>query len=205
MTGPKPLIVGIGGSPRSESSSERALRFCLQSARDGGAETECYSGAALALPMFAPGPGERKAESEQFVDAIRRADGLIIATPGYHGSVSGLVKNALDYTEDLREDRRPYFDGRAVACIACAAGWQAAVTTLTAVRSIVHALRGWPTPLGVAINSQVVRFTADGGCSDEGISIQLHLCVAQVLAFASGMRAPELVSVGEIGTTGISR
>jgi FMN reductase len=199
MTGGKPLIVGIGGSPRSQSSSERALRFSLQSAQDGGAEIECFSGAALAFPMFSPGEGERTTESRRFLDAVRRADGLIIATPGYHGSISGLVKNALDYTEDLREDHRPYFEGRAVACIACAAGWQAAVTTLTAVRSIVHALRGWPTPLGIAINSQAVTFTSDGACSEASISGQLHVAVAQVLAFASGMRASDPV-VAEIAS-----
>ena len=194
----KPLLVGIGGSPRSESSSERALRFCLQSAQDAGAEIECYSGDALSLPMYAPGTAERTAEAEGFLDAVRRADGLIIATPGYHGSISGLVKNALDYTEDLRDDRRPYFDGRAVACIASASGWQAAVTTLAAVRSVVHALRGWPTPLGVAINSKVVTFTSDGGCSDPAISNQLRVAVAQVLAFASGMPTSDSPVHGEL-------
>ena len=198
MTRRKPLIVGVGGSPRSESSSERALLFCLKSARDAGAQTECYSGEALALPMYAPGTGERTAQAHEFLDAVRRADGLIIATPGYHGSVSGLVKNALDYTEDLREDRRPYFDGRAVARIATASGWQAAVTTLTAVRSIVHALRGWPTPLGVAINSKVVTFTSDGACSDAAISDQLRAAVAQVLAFASGTPSSDLVVQSEL-------
>ena len=198
MTSRKPLIVGMGGSPRSESCSERALRFCLQSARDAGAQIECYSGEALALPMYAPGAAERTAESQRFLDAVRRADGLIIATPGYHGSISGLIKNALDYTEDLREDRRPYFDGRAVACVACASGWQAAVTTLTAVRSVVHALRGWPTPLGVAINSQVVTFTSGGDCTDAAIGNQLRAAVAQVLAFASGMPTSDLVVQGEL-------
>ncbi len=93
----------------------------------------------------------------------------MLVSPGYHGTVSGLVKNALDYIEDLRDDPRPYLDGRAVGCVATASGWQAAVTTLTSLRSIVHALRGWPTPLGAAVNSAQVEFTADGGCTDEKV------------------------------------
>jgi FMN reductase len=185
MTSRRPLVVGIGGSPRTESSSERALRLCLKKAAEAGAETECYSGGALALPMFAPGNGERTPECQRYLTAVSRADGLIIATPGYHGSISGLVKNALDYTEDLREDRRPYLDGRPVACIACADGWQGAVNTLIALRSIVHALRGWPTPLGVAINSRSAPFTPEGQCSDPAISTALETATQQVLAFAS--------------------
>ena len=42
------------------------------------------------------------------------SDGLIIATPSYHGGVSGMIKNALDYIEALRDDARPYLHGRAV-------------------------------------------------------------------------------------------
>ena len=83
------------------------------------------------------------------VEAVRAADGLIIASPGYHGSISGLVKNALDGLEDLRDDVRPYLDGRAVGLIVRADGPQAGDSTLAALRAIVHALRGWPTPLGV--------------------------------------------------------
>ena len=46
----RPLVVGIGGSPRSESSSDPALRFCLRTAEQAGADTQPYSGPALALP-----------------------------------------------------------------------------------------------------------------------------------------------------------
>src|SRR5262249_20408074 len=117
------------------------------------------------------------------VDALREADGVVLVSPGYHGTVSGLVKNALDYVEALRADRRPYLDGRAVGCVALAQGWQAAVTTLTALRSIVHALRGWPTPLGAALNSSEVTFDADG-CSDPQVEKALRTIGEQVVEFA---------------------
>lgn len=185
MISRRPLVVGVGGTLRDESSSERALRHCLKAAEESGADTECYAGAALALPLFAPHSPARTPECVDFVDAIRRADGIVIATPGYHGSISGLIKNALDYTEDLREDERPYLEGRAVACVASAAGYQAAVSTLAAVRSIVHALRGWPTPLGVAINSQSTIFGADGRSSDAGVAAQLATTAQQVVRFAA--------------------
>ncbi len=55
---------------------------------------------------------------------VREADGLILATPAYHADMSGLLKNAIDLLEDLREEPRPYLDGRAVDCIVTAYGWQ---------------------------------------------------------------------------------
>jgi FMN reductase len=119
---------------------------------------------------------------------LRRCHGVVVASPAYHGSVSGLIKNALDYVEDMRNDEAVYLDGRAVGCIACAFGWQATGSTLAALRSIVHALRGWPTPMGVAINSSTRAFDTEGRCLDAGVERQLELLANQVVDFAR-MRA----------------
>lgn len=118
-----------------------------------------------------------------FVDAIRAADGIIIASSGYHASVSGLVKNATDYVEETAKDERIYLDGMPVGLIATAHGWQATGSTLTTLRSIVHALRGWPTPLGAAINS-AGRIFKDGLCTDEAVVRQLELVGRQVQEFS---------------------
>jgi FMN reductase len=127
---------------------------------------------------------DRPPAAARLIEDLRSADGVVLAAPGYHGTISGLVKNALDYVEDLRGDDRPYLDGRAVGCVAAAYGWQAAVSTLTALRSIVHALRGWPTPLGAAVNSGQVTFDADGGCSDPKVAETLRTIGGQVVDFA---------------------
>jgi FMN reductase len=115
---------------------------------------------------------------------LRQSHGIILASPGYHGSISGLIKNALDYVEDMRGDAAVYFDGRAVGCVACAHGWQATGSTLAALRSIVHAVRGWPTPVGVAVNSSSNPFDAEGQCPDSGIRAQMELMAQQVVNFA---------------------
>jgi FMN reductase len=179
----RPLIVGIGGTTRPGSSTERALRLALDSAERSGAQTLLFAATHLAFPMYAPERPERTPEAQAFVTAVRAAAGIIIATPGYHGGVSGLIKNALDYVEDLREDSRSYFDGRAVGCIVCAHGWQATASTLVALRSVVHALRGWPTPLGVTINSAHPVWDETGQLADEGVRQSLAIMVHQVLTF----------------------
>lgn len=182
---PRPLVVGIGGTTREGSSTDRALRTALKAAQEAGAETHLFGGPALArLPHFAPENSERTEEQRHFVNTVRRADGLIVASPGYHGGVSGLVKNALDLFEDLRGDERPYLDGRAVGCIATAAGWQAAVTTLEALRAIVHALRGWPTPFGASLNTTEPIFDASGHCTDQKARDALTTVARQVVEFA---------------------
>jgi FMN reductase len=160
------------------------LQIALAAAAEVGVRTRVLSGPDLVLPFYDAGELERDERAKTLVDAIRHADGLIVVSPGYHGALSGLVKNALDYVEDLRTDERPYLDGRAVGCVAAAQGWQASVTTLTALRSIVHALRGWPTPLGAAINSGDVTFDLDGGCSDPAVAKTLRIIGSQVAEFA---------------------
>jgi FMN reductase len=185
----KPLIVGIGGTTRNMSSTDRALRISLNAAEAAGARTFVFDGAFLSrLPHYAPDSADRNADQRELVEMVRKADGLIVASPGYHGGVSGLVKNALDLLDDLRDDQRAYLDGRAVGCIVTAAGWQASVSTLAALRSIVHALRGWPTPFGATLNTTDRFFDESGACKDEKVALQLATVGRQVVEFAHKYR-----------------
>jgi FMN reductase len=158
----------------------------LSAARAAGARTNLISGPLLQLPLYQPDNPERCEGARSLVAELALADGIIIGSPGYHGSISGLVKNALDYAEDLRTDARPYFSGRAVGCIATAAGWPGAVNTLGALRDIVHALRGWPTPLGAAINSAETVFDEQGKCLVPRVAQILELMAEEVMSFARG-------------------
>jgi FMN reductase len=180
---PRPLIVGIGGTTRPGSSTESALRKALQFAEEMGARTQLFGGEALStLDVFSPEQRERSPAQRAIVEAVREADAVIFASPGYHGGVSGLVKNAIDLLEDLRGDERVYLDGMPVGCIVTAAGWQGCNTTLGALRSIVHALRGWPTPLGVTLNTARVKlFDAQGACLDAQVDSSLRLLAEQVV------------------------
>lgn len=187
----KPRILGLGGTTRPGSSSERALRAALDLAERAGAETDILLADDLEFPAYAPERGSPGLQAGRLLDLARRADGVILASPGFHAGPSGLIKNALDHLEELREEERPYLDGRAIGCIVCAAGWQATATTLAALRSTVHALRGWPTPLGVTINSTPV------GDVDPIMAAapQLGLLVDQVVGFARWQRAAAIVEM----------
>lgn len=179
-------IVGIGGTLRANSSSELLARAVLAECARLGAETQMFGGPALALlPHFNPEAPTRSPEQAELVAAVRAADALVIATPGYHGGVSGVVKNALDLLEDTRGDARVYFDGMPVGLIVSAAGWQAGGVTLAALRGIVHAMRGWPTPVGIALNSiEQKPFGPDGTIVDAGVAQMVAVQAQQLMAFA---------------------
>ncbi len=187
-------IVAIGGTTRPNSSSEKALRIAARAAQHSGAQVCFITGSDLILPIYETQSSDRDERAIRLVQQVRGADGLLISSPGYHGGMSGLIKNAIDYLEDLSDDARPYLHGRAVGCIASAYGWQASVTTLHQLRQVTHALRGWPTPMGGAINSQVTQFDESGQSTDVAAISNLELIGTQVVEFARAFRQPTPLS-----------
>ncbi|MCV7202545.1 NADPH-dependent oxidoreductase [Mycolicibacterium peregrinum] len=185
-----PFVVGLGGTLRADSSTERAVRYCLAAVERQGGRTRMFAGPDLELPMYAPHSLERTPAALEFVSALRDADAVVVGSPGYHGAISGLVKNALDYIEDLREDPRVYLDNTPWGCISCAYGWQAAVGTLGQLRTIGHSLRAWPTPLGVAINSADKIWSETGELADGTVRGQLDMLATQLLNFGRSGGAP---------------
>lgn len=175
--------MGIGGSVDPGSQSERAMLSVLTAVRVLGADVDQFSGRELELPPYHSGAALPSA-ARGYVEAVRRADAVVISSPGYHGTVSGLVKNALDYLEELRGDVRPYLDGRPVGLIAVARGWQASVATLGTLRQVTHALRGWPTPIGLAINSGVTNFEENGVTADLSTAEAIGQLALQLTDFA---------------------
>ncbi|MGZ3305773.1 MAG: NADPH-dependent FMN reductase [Asticcacaulis sp.] len=182
----QPFIVGFGGAIRSGSSTERLVGRVLAQAEALGARTQQFDGAALAaLPHYDPGNPLRTTLQTQFLDAIRRADAVVIGSPVYHGGIAGVVKNAIDLIGDLAKDDRVFLDGRPVGLVVSAGGEQGAGVTLSAMRDIVHALRGWPTPVGVAVNANGQPiFTEDGAIASASLAKAVATQAAQLLAFA---------------------
>lgn len=195
----RPHIVAVGGTLRRGSSTEKALMVVLKAAEEAGATTAIISGPELDMPMYAPGSNERTPGALRLINELRLADGVVIGSPGYHGGISGLVKNALDYTEDMRGDERVYLDGRAVASVATGGGWQGAVNTLSALRGVVHALRGWNTPMGVAINTASPVFDQDGSCLEPRLQTQLEGLGKELVEFAL-MQHAWAEGIGRIST-----
>ena len=162
-----------------------------------GATTKLYGGESLLFPHYEPG-APLDAAAADYLATVRAADAVVLGSPGYHGGISGLVKNAVDYLEELRDDPAPYLEGKAVGCVTTAYGWQAAVSTLSALRQTVHALRGWPTPYGIAMNVTGGLCSFDGRFTDTRAGESTGIVASQIMQFMTAFRdtpapsAPEL-------------
>ena len=190
MSSSEVVVVGIGGSMRPGSSTEMAVRAVLGAAAARGAVVTMFAGRDLQLPPYEPGVVDPR--GRRLLDAVASADAVVLGSPGYHGTISGLVKNSIDYLEELRSGERCYLDGIPIGCIATANGWQAAVNTLGALRILAHSLRGWPTPLGIALNvSKSPAFGADGALLAPEIRDSIEIMAEQLLAFASWRQVPQ--------------
>lgn len=187
MSTTRPFIVGIGGTTRPGSTTERALTAALAQARACGCDTELFGAGAMPVESYDPSRPERSAQALALVAAVRRAQGVVIATPSYHGGISGLVKNAIDFIEDTRDDNAPYFEGRAVGLIVCADGAQAMGTTLISLRAVVHALRGWPTPYGATLLSSSQPFGSKDSPESDPAALQACEMVGREVAWFAGL------------------
>src|ERR1044072_1585031 len=100
-----PHIVGIGGTTREGSSTEKALRYSLKMCEKAGATTAIFTGRDLAgLPMYAPELPDRTDVATSLIAELRKSHGVIVASPGYHGTIAGMVKRS--------EERRVGKEGR---------------------------------------------------------------------------------------------
>jgi FMN reductase len=179
------FIVGIGGTLRPNSSSELALKLALAETERLGADVDMIVGRALELPPYEPTRALAPENAVRLLELLRRADGLIVASAAYHGSIPGFLKNAIDYVEDLRKDPLPYLEGRAVGCIICAHGQQALGSALANMRAIIHTLRGWNTPYAVTISSQNQLVGSQPDLVNEELRQQSRLVASQVVQFAT--------------------
>ena len=157
-------IVGIGGSLRAGSYSQLALTVAAGRVQALGAEVEIFDLRALDLP-FCDGENDYRdyPDVEKLRNAVRQADGLILATPEYHGSVSGVLKNALDLMSF------EHLDGKVASAISVLGG-QANNNALNDLRTILRWVHAWVIPEQIAIGQAWKAFSSDGKLLDEKLS-----------------------------------
>ena len=159
-------IVGIGGSLAASSNSLAALKIALAGAAENGAETTVLDVGKLNLPIYAPGDNAANEAVREFCDRVAAADGLVLSSPLYHGTMSGSLKNALDWLELLSRNKPPYLTDKVVGLI-CAAGGAQGLQAINTMEYIVRALRGWTVPLVIPIAQAWKAFDPEGNAVDE--------------------------------------
>src|ERR1700678_277915 len=90
-------LLGVSGSLRASSYSNRVGGMILEAAGAAGAQTRLLDLRAVELPLYRPGSAPVSEAVTAAFEAVEWADALVLATPDYHGSMSGAMKNFLDY------------------------------------------------------------------------------------------------------------
>jgi FMN reductase len=165
-------VVGLGGSLASPSRSFFALQVALEGARETGAQTDLLDLRDLDLPMFRP-KLDAPEVVETMADKMHSAGGLIWSSPTYNGSMSGSMKNALDWLHVLARRDPPYLTDKVIGLISTAGGVQG-LQTVNTMEFIVRALRGFAIPLVVPISRAHASIDEEGAVNDEGVESQLH-------------------------------
>lgn len=157
-------IVGIGGSLRPNASSYKALAVAIERVQALGAEVQLLDLRQMNLP-FCTGEDDYPGYPDviKLQEAVREADGLILATPEYHGSVSGVLKNALDLMSFEQ------LSGKVTGLISVLGG-QSNSNALNDLRVIMRWVHGWVIPEQIAIGQSWKAFSEDGKLLDEQLS-----------------------------------
>lgn len=161
-------IVGLAGSLRPGSYSQMALADVASRVEALGAEVEILDLRSLRLPFCDGGDAYPDyPDVERLKQAVLNADGIILVTPEYHGSISGVLKNALDLM-GFEE-----FSGKVTGLISVLGG-QSNSNALNDMRTIMRWIHAWTIPEQVAIGQAWKAFDETGRLIDESLSERLN-------------------------------
>jgi NAD(P)H-dependent FMN reductase len=173
-------VVGICGSIRGGSYTRIAVRIALQAAEEAGARTRLIDLKDYHL-VLCDGK-EDESDFPKDVFRLRRevsqAGGIILGTPEYHGSFSGVLKNALDL---LGFDE---FTGKMIGLVGTSGGALGAVHALDSLRAVGRALHAWVLPEQAAIPEAWKAFDESGRLKDRDLEQRVKQVGRQVARFA---------------------
>ena len=136
-------ILGVASSMRESSYSTRVLKLTLEKAEKRGAEIKLLNLRELQLPMYHP-EQNNSPQLDKATEYVQWADAFVLASPDYHGSMSGVMKNFLDFFWSE-------FAGKTFGYIC--ASHEKGLTVMDQMRTAIRQCYGWSMPYGISINS----------------------------------------------------
>jgi FMN reductase len=177
-------IAAILGTTRPGNLTSRVLALAVDelAGREGVAVT-WLDPAELDLPF--PGRSDASPDRDRLQAAVREADGLVFATPEYHGSYAAAMKLVI---ENLGFPSA--LAGKPAALIGAASGSIGAVKALEHLRSVLSHVGAivLPGPVSVAGVGRV--FDAEGRCLDEAVETRTRRLAASLLDYIERSACP---------------
>jgi NAD(P)H-dependent FMN reductase len=171
-------VVGISGSLRDTSYTTLALRIALEGAAESAADTKLLSLRDYDLGFAGEDGDSDTAGLLRLKNEVRQAQGILLGTPEYHGSFSGVLKNALDLM-GFEE-----FEGKMIGLVGVSAGRLGAFDALNSLRNVGRALHAWVVPEQVSIPEACKVFDDRGHLTDAVLDQRLRFMGARVAEFA---------------------
>jgi chromate reductase len=168
-----PKIVAFAGSTRAGSFNKKLIHVAAQAARDAGAEVTMVDLKDLPMPLYDGDLEEASGlpENAKKWKAILRAhDGFLISSPEYNSSITGVLKNAIDWASRTETDDEPdliCFRGKTAALVSASPGALGGMRALVHVRSILGNIGVLVLPDQVSISTAHEAFDDAGKLKDE--------------------------------------
>ncbi len=171
-------VVGINGSLRDGSYTRMAVKLALQGAEEVGAQTHLIDLRDYDL-IFCDGKVGKDPPPDvlRLRQEVKQAPGVILGTPEYHGSFSGVLKNALDLM-GFHE-----FEGKMVGLVGISGGKMGAINALNSLRTVGRSLHAWVVPEQVSVPEAWRMFDANGNLKDPRLEDTLKKVGRQVARF----------------------
>ena len=178
-------LLGIAGSMRSYSYSFKALDLALRIAKEKyNAEINLFDLRKNRLPIYEPNLKLDKIQSSEDRESlqmantlVRWADAIILTSPDYHGSMSGVLKNFLDFF--WKE-----FSGKTFGYIC--ASHEKGLTVMEQMRTAVRQCYGWSMPYGISTSSN--DFDPDGNITNQKTILRIEMLSRDIVFYGKAIR-----------------
>jgi NAD(P)H-dependent FMN reductase len=179
-------VLGVAGSMRQDSYSTLGLRMVLEEAKKYYSESYLLELRDISLPLYDPsGPSSNDPSFnnsnnvlEKITTALKWADALVLASPDYHGSISGTLKNFLDY---FWED----FAGKTFGYII--ASHEKGLTVADQMRTAVRQCYGWSMPYNISINGEK-DFDSEGNLVNPALVKRIKMLARDLVTYGALIR-----------------
>jgi FMN reductase len=172
-------ILGVGSSMRNSSYGTRALKMILGAARKHEAKTRLLDLRGTIMPIFNPDrPNEHHEQLNRVTDDVNWADAFALASPDYHGSMSGVMKNFLDfYWEE--------FAGKTFGYVC--SSHEKGLTVMEQMRTAVRQCYGWSLPYGISVNGEE-DFNEKGEIINQLLDKRLKILARDLVVYGALIR-----------------
>ncbi len=168
-------LLGVSGSLREKSRTALALRLLLGFAEEHGAEIRMLDLRAIELPLYRPDHAGGSAAELRLGTDMQWASAVVLASPDYHGSMSGTMKNFLDYNWEECAGK--------VFGYVCSSH-EKGLTVMDQMRTVVRQCYGWSMPYGVSFDGRT-DFDSEGVLKNAKVETRLRMMARDLVIYGA--------------------